>query len=49
MLHFIIACAFYLSFWGIIGFTIVAIPIVQFLRYDFVIEQLTFLLLALSK
>lgn len=42
------ACAFHLSFWGIIGFAIVGIPIVQFLRHDFVIGRPEFLLLALS-
>ena len=42
------ACAFHLSFWGIIGFAIVGIPIVQLLRHDFVIERPAFLLLALS-
>lgn len=42
------ACAFHLSFWGIIGFAIVGIPIVQLLRHDFVIERPAFLMLALS-
>lgn len=33
------ACLFHLSFWGIIGFAIIGIPIVQLLRQDFIIER----------
>ena len=43
-----IACLFHLSFLGIVGFVIIGIPIVQFLRQDFIIERPAFLLLALS-
>ena len=42
------ACSFYLSFAGIIGFTIIGIPIVQWLRHDFIIERSIFLIMALS-
>ena len=42
------ACAFHLSFWGIIIFAAIGIPIVQLLRRDFVIERPAFLMLALS-
>lgn len=42
------ACAFHLSFWGIIVFAAIGIPIVQLLRHDFVIERPAFLMLALS-
>ena len=42
------ACLFHLSFWGIVIFASIGIPIVQILRHDFVIERPAFLLLALS-
>lgn len=42
------ACLFHLSFWGIVVFASIGIPIVQILRHDFVIERPAFLLLALS-
>ena len=42
------ACTFHLSFWGIIGFILVGIPIVQLLRHDFIIEKSSFLVLAFS-
>lgn len=42
------ACLFHLSFWGIVFFASIGIPIVQILRHDFVIERPAFLLLALS-
>lgn len=43
-----IACFFHLSFWGIIVFTAIGIPIVQFIRHDFIIDKNVFLVLALS-
>jgi O-antigen/teichoic acid export membrane protein len=42
------ASALHLSFWGIVGFSIVGIPIVQLLRHDFLIDRQAFLVLALS-
>ncbi len=42
------ACSFYLSFVGVIGFTIVGIPVVQWLRQDFIIERPIFLIMACS-
>lgn len=42
------ACLFYLSSASVIGFAIVGIPIVQWLRHDFIIERPVFLVLALS-
>lgn len=40
------ACFWHLSFWGIIIFTIIGIPVVQFLRKDFVIDRSAFIALA---
>lgn len=42
------ACTFHLSFWGVIGFILVGIPIVQLLRHDFIIEKTSFFVLALA-
>lgn len=42
------ACSFYLSFVGIVGFAIIGIPIVQWLRHDFIIERPIFLIMAFS-
>lgn len=42
------ACAFHLSFLGILVFATVGIPVVQFLRKDFVIDRTAFLVLAFS-
>jgi len=41
------ACFWHLSFWGITIFTIIGIPVVQFLRKDFVIDRLAFIVLAI--
>ena len=41
------ACFFHLSFWGIVVFFIVGIPVIQWLRHDFVIERPVFIVLAL--
>lgn len=42
------ACGFYLSLAGILVFTAIGIPIVQFLRHDFRIDRPVFLLLSCS-
>lgn len=41
------ACFWHLSFWGITIFTIIGIPVVQFLRKDFIIDRLAFIVLAI--
>ena len=41
------ACFFHLSFWGIVIFFIIGIPVIQWLRHDFIIERPVFIVLAL--
>lgn len=42
------ACTLHLSFWGIIAFLLIGIPIIQFIRNDFIIERSSFCVLALT-
>lgn len=42
------ACALHLSFWGIVVFAFIGIPVVQLLRSDFIIERPAFIILAFS-